>query len=237
MMRFFRIWRLLHGQPQRRGFALHGSFALMQEFKDLDGEASRLKTASLMTAPVAAIITRRVLRPDAIDAAATERWNELMRRYEGVLIQMLVSKGIPPDKSEQLIVHVYGDAAIAFRAEEDARLFPIALWEAFEIVIGPAPTHLKAKLMLRAFVDELPNSEERGVLRQVAYDGAPQSRATTEELRDTMRRGCGLVHDKVTAVDKELDRLTDGTVRFADVSRWYPAQAADEYEAWLMALP
>jgi hypothetical protein len=234
MMRFFNIWRLTYMRPPQGAWEGLGSFALMREFKALDGEGSRLRGANGLLAPIATL-ERRLLRPSSIDVAATKRLKELSLRYHGVISQMLGSQSVPVAEARDRKREVFLTAANLFRSESDPRRYPVALWEAYIQVMGSAPPSLKPKLMLRAFVDEIQSGEERGVLKWIGYDGVSSSGGYTQELRRVEQRGLELLHEQVTAMDTAMDQITDHALKFSEVSRWDGPAAVPKYEAWLVA--
>jgi hypothetical protein len=136
-------------------------------------------------------------------------------RYQGVLIQILRSGGLPESEWEQFFPVLCDRLQTRLYGAKDWRSFPQALWGSIvEGLEQNSLRQLKPKFMMRAFVDEIVVLPHQHFLRGLCYgetlrgyDLPPDSEWETEFLR-----AVPLLNEAVFRYEKSLMTLTDGAL-------------------------
>ncbi|HKO99607.1 MAG TPA: hypothetical protein VJU86_21700 [Pyrinomonadaceae bacterium] len=157
--------------------------------------------------------------------------DQLAKRYEGVMVQMLRRASIVDQRS---IRFVWSIARRRVLSTSDERTLAKILWDAYCEQAGGSSVlwdSLKPKFMLRQFIDEMQEKEERGVLRSLAYGGTGHTPSTTEgfEMFNTALQS---LHYQLLNHSSILHILTDNTVTSADVKGFHPPYV--QYSDWLI---
>ena len=92
-------------------------------------------------------------------------------------------------------------------------------------------TALKTKFMLRQFVDEMSNSDARGLLRASAFGEKEETMPEGKELMDGVNRAIPVLHMHLLSRIDDLSALTDGEIT-ADMVRRFKEPFL-EYKRWL----
>jgi hypothetical protein len=156
---------------------------------------------------------------------------ELAYRYEGVLCQIFRRAGEPEQRLEQRLDDAWQQVLGEVRSLSDPRHIPSLLWRASSSPAAARVAPLKPKLMLRVFVDEIPDSDERGILRGLAYGGPCSSPLASRETLDLLARAVAALHLQLLRHADELEALSDGVLCPARISLLSPPYR--QYEEWL----
>jgi len=209
------------------------TLVLMDRWVRDSRQFERLIHASWLKDPWAKILQeKRSMRLQ--NRISRETVHELSDRYQGVLCQILRRIGVPQEQLPGAVAEVWQLAQTAVRTSLDPRRVPEALWTACSSAVRPGAAAgvaeaLKPKLMLRAFVDEIPSSDERGVLRSLAYNFGPLPPQRSRETENTFRGALGLLHEQVLRRAGELEILSDGALSPEQVATF----SAQQYIDWL----
>jgi hypothetical protein len=234
MMRFSRNSRPVDTRPLRERVGAEPSFALMRELMTRGRKLERRREASWLVSPVQAA-ARLIFGLEELEQDEIAIWRELCGRYEGVLKQMLAQEGLPVDEAGTRLDSVHWTARAEFAKQTEHELFPVVLWRACLLHGRSTPVQLKPKFMLRAFVDELPSSDERGVLRAICYGGSLRDDESTQERRKARELGCEMLHREVLSFGMRIDAMTDGALAHGVMSRLSGDALHAHYFDWLMA--
>jgi len=165
--------------------------------------------------------------------------DELSKRYEGMLWQMSrrVKESGPLTATEWEncqagIWQLVWDQARTF---SNYRRFCGVFWDICLRQFGQfgnaAPlAALRPKFMLRQFVDELDNSDARGLLRGWAYS-KQENMLVGKEVLDGLTDAFGVLHRRVLRRLDDLSLLTDGEITPAMARNIQPPYL--EYRRWL----
>ena len=155
----------------------------------------------------------------------------LVARYEGVLYQLLRKSGVDVSGLKTVSSAIWVACQDRVVTLDDYRGFSRVLWEAYVVVAPTEARALRPKFMLRQLVDEMPSSDERGVLIDRAYDkNAQHSPPGTEVLRK-LEGAYVMLHEEVLRHEDELDLLTDGELDAATIRSLQPPFV--RYEEWI----
>jgi hypothetical protein len=88
-------------------------------------------------------------------------------------------------------------------------------------------------LHLRALLDDLPNCDERGVLRSWVFaKDAPSNEALTDETLALIQRGIQMLGDHLVQLGTDLQARTSGVIPHAELID--PEQASVRVRFWLL---
>lgn len=156
---------------------------------------------------------------------------ELGRRYKGVLLELFRRTGMQPADFSSAITSVWMHVADGAKTMLEHRSFSKVIWESADRKVpSPGAPSLKPKMMLRQFVDEMPSSDGRGVLRTLAY-GEPGLPQEGSEALNLLLNAYPVLHEVVISRLAELDVLTDSALA-ADVVESLTGPYI-QYEQWL----
>jgi len=219
-----------------------GTFKLMKEFvkcvKQLERIQRSLKRARQGKFRRSGFLWSRLrLRKDPAlrELELRQRLNsaaiDLTTRYKGALWELFRRSGITDDLLGDALTAVWMSVQDSASTVSSYKNLPEKLWDAYAGQTDLAILALKPKLMLRAFVDEIPSCDERGALRIVAYGSGLGNRPTDRELLGLLLRAYPRLHREVLRKSKDLSVLTDGALSssvVADMREPFP-----EYENWM----
>lgn len=155
---------------------------------------------------------------------------ELMVRYGGVILQILRRRGIAISGFARELVKIAVGLQDGARTLQDPLGFPALFWQVCTGEGGGEVEPLKAKFMLRLFVDELPASEARGVLR-LHYGSLGEAPADDRERLRLLALAYPHLHHEVLRHRKDLEVLTDGVLSPELLDNLKPPFAI--YDRWL----
>lgn len=229
-LRFLR--RLVDGKSEKEWLDEMSSYKLMQNWMHLVRLEERYSNARLITTPAWYLFRRPFVNVETVRNDIASLWKLIGKRYDGVIKQWLDRRvGAQLPNAADRVAQAFKDARTGLASRSDFREVPVHICRAMVFNLGnDAP--VERKLLLRAFVDETPATEARGVLKSAAYGYASQGRIGTTELRELFDRGCVALHESVLACG-EIDRWTDGRITPADAAS-ATAHPPATYEQWLM---
>ena len=165
----------------------------------------RLAIWRFITAPLvrcrADYLHRRV---DAIRA-------ELTKRHKGVLVEILERHGIPSGhERRRLLATIVGAVDTAAIEDPSNSSYGALLCIAVRSVLGAGvEPRLLVKLHLRGFLDELPDCEERWILRATAFGGGAVDESDFgDESVDLAKRGIDMLTEELVGMGAELEKFT-----------------------------
>lgn len=209
-----------------------GTFALWQELS----EALRRHEA---LAPRPFGIWFRSLRLRRAGRIIGSLVGELNDRYDAVIRTML-RLGIEGQQSYTAgqVASRYAGLWLPVQDEAKARLaasaLPGTLWESAVVASGAGEARLaplKTRFMLRPFVDAMPPSDERGMLRLLAFGRTESPVTDSLEIQRTLASGCRLLHESILERLPDLEPWTDGALTERAVLELEPPYR--EYLQWL----
>lgn len=162
---------------------------------------------------------------------------ELLKRYEGVIHEIYTHGGVlAADKREQAVRSMLREVQNALWTDKSLVCFSEVLWLAITPTLTAGlvlPDRLRRKLHLRAILDELPNSDERGVLRSWVFaKDSPPPEMLTEETLDLIESGFEILADYLLELGSGLDALTQNVIRKAELSN--RTHAVAQIRIWLV---
>jgi hypothetical protein len=178
------------------------------------------------------------LRRRQVWASLLQGMSELGRRYQGTLYEIMDSMGVPEKQRTSSQVKVWQMTLDQVRPNPEPWRVPGFLWSACSSLNEAAgrtlPMRLKRKLMLRAFIEEIPNSEERSALLRLAYQDqgmALQTSGTDQDALEWLSRAYPLLHDLLLRNDK-LAAWSDGAILPEEVR----AMTYADFDDWLFEM-
>jgi hypothetical protein len=155
---------------------------------------------------------------------------ELGLRYWGVLRELFRRAGMEERLVPEATVAVWQAVLDQMRGAIDYRAFSAIVWHAAESHAGYHQPAIKPKLMLRQFVDEMPEGDERGAIRVLAY-GQVGTEPPGREVLQLLSSGYGLLHIQLIMHIHELDVLTDNLLSAEFIQQIGSSYV--QYEEWL----
>ena len=155
----------------------------------------------------------------------------LMVRYKGVLYQVFRRMGLTDEQLVRSQVRVWVGFRNSALTMTDARSFAKCLWELCLTQGKLGTLTLKPKLMLRQFVDEMSNSDERGVLRSLGYGSPDGYQPADDETLQLLLRAYPLLHKELLNRIEELELLTDDQISARMVNAM--VEPFVDYKNWL----
>lgn len=146
--------------------------------------------------------------------------DELSARYEIILWQMSLrvkaSGRLTDAEWENCQTSIWQLVKDHARTMTNYRRFCGVLWDACRDELGnygkvASLVALRPKFMLRQFVDEMPNSDARGLLRACAF-GRHNTKLSGKELIDSLTLAFGVLHLQVLSRIDDLSALSDGEI-------------------------
>jgi len=156
---------------------------------------------------------------------------ELAARYEGIFHQLLRKSGIHSTAIKPTISAIWVACQDRLLTLDESKRFSQILWESYVSIVGVEVTALKAKFMLRQFIDEMPSSDERGILMDRAYDKNAINRNSGTEVLNKLTNSYPILHEQLIRHSKDLRILTDREISVVKVSSIKPPFV--QYEEWL----
>jgi hypothetical protein len=170
-----------------------------------------------------------------------EGMRELGRRYQGTLYEIMDSIGVAEEKRTTSQVKVWQMTLDQVRPNPDPWRVPGLLWSACSSLNEAAgktlPMRLKRKLMLRAFIEEIPYSEERGALLRLAYQHqgiALQTSGTDQDALSWLSRAYPLLHEQLLRSTDKLAAWSDGAMLPEEIRAMEPPYA--DFDDWLFEM-
>lgn len=204
-----------------------GTFALMRRLvKETRRYQRHVRSHEKQSSPSER--SRRRLGRSQLRVAAAQR--EIGVRYGDVLRQIWHRAGKRDEhmaSAASSFLTSLWDKSLPIR---DERYLPKVLWQSAGNVVA-AGTFLKAKFMLRPFIDELPDCEERGALR--VFYSLNSNHSPPGELLDLLQPAYGKLHREVWRRRRKLSVLTDGAITPEMVQHF--TASSDTYEQLLFA--
>jgi hypothetical protein len=203
-----------------------GTFALFETYIS-KAQALDRATGAFLRAPFTA---RSASRKAELRIDQGRIAGELVDRYDGIFSQVFTRSGIRREEWSSLVVAIW--QGVASNASKDEPMCK-TIWKVCSEVIDKQVVALKPKFMLRAFVDEMPSCDERGVLRDLAF--GPRTidyveRQAAERLR-TIERAYPILHSQLMNRAYRLEELLDGVLnRNALLAMKAPFK---QYDDWL----
>jgi hypothetical protein len=155
----------------------------------------------------------------------------LTARYEGVLYQMLRHSGVSAGALKSTVTAVWVSCQDKILTLSDYREFSAVLWEAYVSVSPVDARTLRPRFMLRQIVDEMPSSDERGVLIYRAYDKASSIDPPGKEVLAKLNKAYEMLHLELLKQGDDLEILTGGEIALKDIENFKAPFV--HYEEWL----
>lgn len=178
------------------------------------------------------------LRRRWIWSSFREGMAELGVRYQGILNEILDTAEVPVGERKNSQVKLWEATLDQVRRNPEPCRVPRFLWSACAAMlsrVGAASRErLKRKLMLRAFIEEIPSPEERNSLLRLAYQdqgAAFQDSGPDWELLESLSRSYRLLHEQLSWKADKLTDWSDGALRPRDVAAMTPPFS--DFEDWL----
>lgn len=155
----------------------------------------------------------------------------LTARYEGVLYHILRQSGIGSDALKSTMTAIWVSCQDNVLTLDDYREFSTVLWTACVRVSGVEIRILRPKFMLRQIVDEMPSSDERGILIYRAYDKASANDPPGKEVLSKLERAYAMLHKQLLGKKDELLILSGEEISPTDIQAFKAPFV--QYELWL----
>ncbi|MET0396197.1 MAG: hypothetical protein ABW277_05205 [Longimicrobiaceae bacterium] len=153
----------------------------------------------------------RKWRRDVLELKQIALAGELAERYQGVIVQALRRVEVTHvDEMRKCITAIWLDVQGRTHALVDDHGLTSLIWCVIHEQLGERVQSLRPKLMLLQFVDELPSSDERGVLRALAFSRSDYINAADDEsILTLLAKAYDKLHAEVMSRLVDLDGLTD----------------------------
>lgn len=155
----------------------------------------------------------------------------LTARYEGVLYQLLRQSGVDSTALKTSVSAIWVSCQDKILTLDNYKRFSKVLWESYSSIIDEEADMLKPKFMLRQFVDEMPSSDERGILLDRAYDKTAINHESGTEVLNKLTNAYPILHQQLLRHGNDLRDLTDGEITLVMVKSIKPPFV--QYEKWL----
>jgi hypothetical protein len=214
----------------RGKYSEKGTLDLARELLKCSQRLERMLTANSLSDPFwwllreTGLVKAHMLRKGPKLAA------ELGSRYWGVLRELFRRAGMEEKLVPEATVAVWQSTLDQMRGARDHRVFSSIVWHAAEAQAGLHQPAVKPKVMLRQFVDEMPDGDERGAIRVLAYGHAGSEPPGREVLR-LLSSGYGILHLQLIMRIHELDVLTDSLFSAELIQQMGSSYV--QYEEWL----
>ena len=156
---------------------------------------------------------------------------ELAARYEGIFHQLLRKSGVDSTAIKPTISAIWVSCQDRLLTLNESKRFSQVLWESYVSIVGAEINGLKPKFMLRQFIDEMPSSDERGILMDRAYDKNAINQDSGAEVLNKLTNSYPILHEQLIRHGKDLRILTDREITQVVVSSIKPPFV--QYEQWL----
>jgi hypothetical protein len=155
---------------------------------------------------------------------------ELAVRYDGILRQLFTCAK-PGTSFTQYLVQVWHTLQDRALTTRDYRLFSICLWD-IQRDYGAGIDQLKARFMLKQFVDEMPRGEPRAALLTLAYGHDVTADEVSKEAARLVKKAYQVLHTHVEQMShkEDLRLLTGGVLSREAVSSFPPSFV--QYHEW-----
>ena len=153
-------------------------------------------------------------------------WDALFPRFDSVFRQVLKASGHPEDSIGQETIKCVFRLDNSVNADPESRCFPELMWRACDIprnVPVELSTRLRRRFHLRALLDEMPASDERGALRYFVF-GNDKERGERKltgkglrelyvgDRRDSVERGIEQFSEYLYKKRERVETLTTGVI-------------------------
>ncbi len=213
MMRFLSLPRLMRVRVLDMG-----TFSLMKELVTATHEYEDLARSQSWGSFCR---HRREKKKEALRGRLNELRKELLSRYLGVMVLAWRRLGVPTSQLSQTTRATVQALSDRVRTLEDPRDLPAALWSVCCDQVGES-RGLKARFMLRAFIDEMRPGVERGALLRLYAEDASVFQVAAAGFLAHFDQALFSLHREVRRRRKDLDRLTDSELCWRDVENFNP---------------
>jgi hypothetical protein len=148
---------------------------------------------------------------DRLESKQIALAGELASRYQGIIVQALRRAEVNQvDEMRRRFAAVWLDVQGRTHALLDDHGLTSVIWCVIHEQLGERVRSLRPKLMLLQFVDELAPSDERGVLRALAFSRCDYINAIDDEsILQLLAKAYDKLHAEVSNRFADLDVLTD----------------------------
>jgi len=171
-------------------------------------------------------------KKDGLHKELRQALDVLTARYEGVLYQLLRHSGISAGALKSTVTAIWVSCQDSILTLNDYKEFSSVLWESYVSVSAADARTFRPKLMLRQIVDEMPSSDERGILIYRAYDKASLSDPPGKEVLVKLSKAYTMLHQELLKHEDDLMVLTGGEITPADIKNFEAPFV--RYEQWLL---
>lgn len=217
-----------------RGESRVGTLALLKRWTQAVRRHEQIIRARWWTDPIGKL---RSFGRARLDERLRQEICELGRRYQGILYEILASGGVPKAERGGSQIKIWQAVEAEVRIDPEPWRVPGRLWSACVLFGCPRyslPERLRCKLMLRAFIEEIPESEERTELLRLAYQHqgeAFEGLAADEEALGRLSRAYPLLHEQLLRNARHLADWSGGAFSAEGIAAMtFPFE---EFEEWL----
>jgi hypothetical protein len=218
----------MHERPEGE----RGTFELWRELSELSRQTDRL-----LHRPLPWLFPRRrQARVNRLNSRLVQLASELTLRYRGILRELWHHAVLSGQCSEPFAttqVRIWLAVSDQARMRRDPKTLPSVLWRQAVLAFGQELPGAKIRLMLRPFVDAMPDSDSRGLLKNLLYTHLKDPMPADEETVRVLEQGCEPFHRGLVERRRDVASWTDGVVTAEDVDAVRPPYT--EYLHWLFA--
>jgi len=214
-----------------------GTLQLSQQFLKVSREYEAVRYASFARNPFWWVAKKLWimdrLRHDRINRLRSRRQElvrELAVRYDGILRQLFACAK-PGTSFTDYWVQVWRTLQGRAFTTKDHRLFSVCLWD-IQQSCGGGINQLKARFMLKQFVDGMPRGEPRAALLTHAYGNNVTADEVSMESARLVKKAYQVFHTHLEQMSRseDLDLLTGGVLSNEVVSNVSPPFV--KYHEW-----
>jgi hypothetical protein len=172
----------------------------------------------------------------ALEERLKKSLKELGRRYQGVLYEILEGAGVAEELRVVSHMKIWQITQAWVRRNPQPWSVPGLLWASCGDLSSPGkalPERLKRKLMLRAFIEEVPDCRERRELLRLAYESQGEAFQALGPDHGVLE-SLSAVYPVLCEVLRKADRLviwSDRALLPEDIDAMIPPYA--DFEEWL----
>lgn len=209
-----------------------GTFELWRELSELCRRSDRL-----LSRPLPFLFRRRRLNQvTQLHRRLVLLASELTFRYRGILRELWQAAallGQCPEPFASTQVRIWLAVQDQARVRRDPRTLPGVLWRQAVQAFGQELPGARLRLLLRPFVDAMPASDARGLLKNLVYSRMLDTLPTDEETLRLLESGCQPLHQTLLEQRDDIAVWSDGVVTAQEVRAVLPPYT--EYLHWLFA--
>jgi len=180
------------------------------------------------------------LRRDHLKERLRQSMAQLGRRYQGILYEILDTAGVPEEYRKDSQIKVWQLAQAQVRRNPLPWRVPSLLWCSCISLSSREdllPERLRRKLMLRAFIEEIPDSAKRSDLLRLAYQDqgeAFQALGTDERALENLAETYIMLHKQLLRNADRLVDWSDGAFLPGAIAAMAPPYS--DFEEWLFEM-